>query len=129
MSVPAGIVIGAACFVSYVLAYPGTGDQTALARAGTSALITLIAMALWVLGIVARPYTWWKAGLLAVMTAASVLMFVLPLPQRLFLLDPSDTRDTLTALAIAAIGIVLLEGAWSLARRIGGSAEQDEVVS
>ncbi|MTD54619.1 HAD-IC family P-type ATPase [Amycolatopsis pithecellobii] len=120
LSVPAGIVIAAACFTSYVLVYPGTGGQTAQVQASTTALITLISMALWVLGIVARPYTWWKAGLITVMTATSVLMFVLPLPQRLFLLDPSQVGHTLTAFAVSAAGIVLLEIVWWVAPRVLG---------
>jgi cation-transporting ATPase E len=120
MAVPAGIVIAAASFTAYVLVHSG-GDAgaTEQVQASTTALITVMALALWVLGIVARPYTWWKAGLVAAMVVISALMFVVPLSRRLFLLDPGNGAYTLTALACVAAGIVLIElGRW-VGRRLG----------
>jgi cation-transporting ATPase E len=105
-AVPAGIVIGAASFTAYVLVHSGTTDQV---QASTTALITVMALALWVLAVVARPYTWWKAGLVAAMVVVSGLMFVVPLSRRLFLLDPSNGGYTLTALGCAVAGIILIE--------------------
>jgi cation-transporting ATPase E len=90
-------------------------------QASTAALITLIAMALWVLAAVARPYAWWKVALVAVMVVASALMFLTPLTQRLFLLDPMPGH-TVTALACAAVGVVLIQLAWWTERRFGRTA-------
>jgi cation-transporting ATPase E len=61
LAVPSGVIIGVATFVCYLLTYQGP-EQTDEQReqAGTSALITLITIALWVLAVVARPYTWWR---------------------------------------------------------------------
>jgi cation-transporting ATPase E len=113
MAVPWGVVIAACCFVSYLLAYDGVlshkADDT---QASTSALITLIVIALRVLAIVARPFALWKVALIIVMSALSTLMFVLPLTQRLFLLDPTNTRYTLIAFVCAGVGVVLVELAW-----------------
>jgi cation-transporting P-type ATPase E len=113
MAIPAGIVIAAACFTSYVLVYPGqSASERDLVHASTTALITLITIALWVLAIVARPYTWWKIALIAVMAGASTLMFVAPLTQWLFELDPTNREHTLLAFICAAAGIILVEIAW-----------------
>ena len=113
MAIPAGIVIAVACFTSYLLVRSSTADGgPTQVQASTSALITLIAIALWVLAIVARPYEWWKIALVVVMMAASFAMFALPITRQLFELDPSHTGYTLTALACAAVGIVLVELAW-----------------
>jgi cation-transporting ATPase E len=120
IAVPAGVVIAASCFVSYLLAEPRT-DPTAMVQASTAALITLISMALWVLGAVARPYAWWKVVLVAVMVAASALMFLTPLTQRVFLLDPTPDH-TVTALACAAAGVVIIQLAWWAERRFGRPA-------
>jgi cation-transporting ATPase E len=121
MAIPAGVVISVACFVSYVLTYPGAGaSPTEIVQASTTALMTVIALALWVLAIVARPYTWWKIALVAVMAVASALMFVLPLTQRLFLLDPSNRSYTLTAVACAGVGIVLIEASWWIGAKLRG---------
>lgn len=113
MAIPAGIVIAAASFTSYLLVRPAMASGgTTQVQASTSALITLIAIALWVLAIVARPYAWWKVLLVAVMMAASFAMFALPLTRELFELDPGNSAHTWTALACAGVGIVLVELAW-----------------
>jgi cation-transporting ATPase E len=113
MAVPAGTVIAAASFTCYLLVRPAVaGGGTTQVQASTSALITLIAIALWVLAIVARPYAWWKVLLVAVMMAASFAMFALPLTRGLFELDPGNAGHTWTALACAGVGIVLVELAW-----------------
>ena len=53
LAVPSGLIIGVATFVAYLLVYAGP-EQTEEQRmqAGTSALITLITIALWVLAVV-----------------------------------------------------------------------------
>ena len=117
-AIPAGVVVAAACLVSYVLTYPGAGaDQQARTQASTAALVTLTAIALWVLALVARPFAPWKVALVVVMVAASALMFVLPLTQKLFLLDPGNGRNMLVAAVCAVAGIVLVEIAWYVSGR------------
>lgn len=113
LAIPWGIVIAVACFVSYLLAHEGLlahrADET---QASTSALITLIAIALRVLALVARPLVLWKVGLISVMAVLSAAMFLLPLTQRIFLLDPTNVRYTVIALVCAGIGMVLVELCW-----------------
>lgn len=121
-AIPAGAVIAVACLVSYLLARSGgdgsaSVDTVAATQASTSALITLTVIAMWVLAIVARPYAPWKVALVVVMSAASTLMFLTPLTRRIFLLDPTNTGHTLTALACAAVGVVLVEATWFFAGR------------
>jgi cation-transporting ATPase E len=119
MALPAGFIIAAATFVSYLLVYKGSGaTQLDTRQAGTTALITLISIALWVLAIVARPYVWWKVGLIAGMVVLTLALFLIPFTQRFFLLDPSNTRFTLIAFASAAVGIALVEVAWWINRRL-----------
>ncbi|GAA1018704.1 MULTISPECIES: HAD-IC family P-type ATPase [Amycolatopsis] len=120
MAIPAGVVIGAASFVSYLLVHPGNATtDAAQVQASTTALMTLMALALWVLAVVARPYTWWKAALVATMAVVSALMFLLPWTRDTFELDPSNTTYTLTAVCCAAAGVVLIEiGRW-IGNRIG----------
>jgi len=116
-SIPAGIVVGAACFVAYVIVYPGSGaSREQQVEASTTALITLIAIALWVLAIVARPYTPWRLGLVAFMAVSSALMFVVPFLQDLLELDPHLDHAGVAA-ACAAVGIALVELAWQIDRR------------
>jgi cation-transporting P-type ATPase E len=122
IALPAGVVIAASCFVSYLLANPGKGAAPEdMVQASTAALITLISMALFVLASIARPYAWWKVVLVTVMVVASALMFLTPLTRRIFLLDPT-AGDTLTALACAAVGVVIIQLAWWAERRFGRRA-------
>lgn len=112
-AIPAGVIVAVACLVSYALAYPGAGaSQVERTQASTAALLTLTAIALWVLALVARPFALWKAALVAVMVAGATLMFTLPLTQELFLLDPSNTEQMTVAALCAAVGIGLVEVAW-----------------
>jgi cation-transporting P-type ATPase E len=114
LAVPSGVVIATVTFVSYMMVHGRATPE----QAGTTALITLIIVALWVLGIVARPYKWWKILLISAMVTASVLLFVLPFAQHFFALDPSDAGYTWGAVMWAAVGVVLLESIWWAQRAI-----------
>ncbi|GAA1973248.1 cation-translocating P-type ATPase [Amycolatopsis minnesotensis] len=118
-ALPAGVVIAAATFVSYLLVYQGSGaSELDKEQAGTTALITLISIALWVLAIIARPYAWWKIALIAGMVALTLAMFLIPFTQDFFLLDPSNLGYTGIAFACGAVGIVLVEAAWWINRAV-----------
>jgi cation-transporting P-type ATPase E len=122
LAVPSGVVIGVATFVAYLIAYAGPeATETQKVQAGTTALITLIMIAVWVLVLVARPYVWWKVVLIAVSVLAYVALFTIPFTREFFKLDPSNPRLTLAAVVCGVVGIVLVELAWWVqARRSGG---------
>ncbi|MFC6011938.1 cation-translocating P-type ATPase [Nocardia lasii] len=127
LAVPSGIVIGVATFVSYLIAYAGPeASETQKVQAGTTALITLIMIAMWVLVLVARPYVWWKVVLIGVSVLAYVALFTIPFTREFFKLDPSNPRLTLAAVVCGAVGIVLVELAWWVQARLSG--ERGELV-
>ncbi|MFD4181665.1 HAD-IC family P-type ATPase [Rhodococcus sp. NPDC058514] len=120
-AVPSGLVIGVATFVAYVLVYAGPDStETQRVQAGTTALITLIMIALWVLAIVARPYTWWKVLLIAGSVAGYLVLFGFSWTREFFELDPSNVGATTTALVCGAVGIVLVEASWWISGAIHG---------
>ncbi|MFD3430871.1 cation-translocating P-type ATPase [Nocardia fluminea] len=125
LAVPSGVVIGVATFVAYLIAYAGPeATETQKVQAGTTALITLIMIAVWVLVLVARPYVWWKVVLIAVSVLAYVALFTIPFTREFFKLDPSNPRLTLAAVVCGVIGIVLVELAWWVqTRRSGGTGK------
>ena len=120
-ALPSGVLIGATTFSSYLLAYPGatagTAEQT---RASTAALITLLIGALWVLAVVARPYQWWRIALVAVSFAAYLVIFSIPLAREKFMLDPSDSAMTATAVLLGVGAAAAIEAAWWVEGRILG---------
>ncbi|MEV0063617.1 HAD-IC family P-type ATPase [Nocardia sp. NPDC050718] len=123
LAVPSGVVIGVATFVAYLIAYAGPeATETQKIQAGTTALITLIMIAVWVLALVARPYTWWKVVLIAVSVLAYIALFTIPFTREFFKLDPSNPRLTLAAFVCGAVGIVLVELAWWVQARLSGNA-------
>jgi cation-transporting ATPase E len=88
----------------------------------------LIAVALWVLVIQARPFNWWKTLLVASMVGAVVLILVIP-PLRDFYAVQLPPADVLGEAAIVAgVAIVLLEVGWRFSRVIGSRRDPTEVV-
>ncbi len=114
-AVPNGAVAGIATFVCYLLAFRGaTATLVQQMQASTSALITLLVVAVWVLAVVARPYTWWRVVLVALSGAAYVVIFSIPFARDQFMLDPSNIALTVTALGIGVCGAVIVEAMWWL---------------
>jgi len=107
---PAGLVSGAASFASYSVARLESGGRLEVEQ--TCAMVTLFAVSLWVLTLVARPFAWWKALLVAAMIAVFLLAALLPLGRRVFDLHFGTWQQTATALAVAGCAAVVLELLW-----------------
>ncbi|MFF3317512.1 cation-translocating P-type ATPase [Streptomyces sp. NPDC003035] len=111
-AIPGGIIAAAATFTTYLVArshYSGTGALDAETSAAT---LTLFLVSMWVLAIVARPYTWWRIALVATMGGAFLLVLVVPWLQDFFALKLVGVTMPWTAVAIAAAGGLILEFAW-----------------
>jgi cation-transporting P-type ATPase E len=120
-AVPNGAVAGIATFACYLLAFRGAeATATQQTQASTSALITLLVIAVWVLAVVARPYTWWRVLLVALSGGAYVVIFSIPLAQQQFMLDSSNIALTGTALGIGVFGAVIVEALWWWRGSAGG---------
>ena len=121
LAIPSGVIVGVATFVCYLLVYAGP-DQTEAQKvqAGTSALITLIMIALWVLAVVARPYQLWKIALIAGAVLGYVVLFSVPFCREFFALDPSNVAYSTIAFTCGAIGVLLVEACWWVTGRIHG---------
>ncbi|GGQ05519.1 HAD-IC family P-type ATPase [Streptomyces roseolilacinus] len=116
-ALPAGVIAAAATFTSYLLAgryYDGPGALDAETSAAT---LTLFLVSLWVLAIIARPYTWWRLALVAAMGGAFLLVLVVPWLQHFFALRLVGTTMPWAAVGIAAAAAALLEGAWRWVER------------
>ncbi|WP_314174901.1 cation-translocating P-type ATPase [Streptomyces winkii] len=122
-AVPAGLIAGVATFATYLLArqhYSGAGSLGAETSVAT---LTLFLITLWVLAIVARPYSWWRVALVLTMGLAFVVVLVTPVLQRFFALKLIGTEMPWSAAAVAVLAGVALEVAW---RRVDGSRENAE---
>ncbi|WP_306359418.1 HAD-IC family P-type ATPase [Nocardia sp. CC227C] len=123
LAIPSGVVIGVMTFIAYLLAYEGPdASETEKVQAGTTALITLLIIAVWVLAIVARPWVWWKVLLIGGSITGYLVLFSVPFTREFFKLDPSNVTLTTTAFVLGGIGIVLVELAWWVSARLRGEA-------
>ncbi|HYA51525.1 MAG TPA: HAD-IC family P-type ATPase [Streptosporangiaceae bacterium] len=123
-AIPAGIACAAATFSAYVIARLTPGGTLVADR--TTAVITLSATALWVLALVARPYTWWRIALVAAMAAGMVLALTIPLSRTFFDLRDLNLATDLIALAIAACAGTALTVFLALTHRLpGGNASEE----
>ncbi|WP_460367946.1 HAD-IC family P-type ATPase, partial [Actinocorallia lasiicapitis] len=105
-AVPAGIACGAATFLGYMLARDNPAN--AFAQDSTTATFTLFFLAMWVLALIARPYTWWRVGLVAAMGAAFAVVLAVPGLRTFFALDSSSVANDLVAFGVAGAAGFLL---------------------
>ncbi|WP_411151348.1 HAD-IC family P-type ATPase [Streptomyces sp. A30] len=111
-SIPGGVVAATSTFATYLIArhhYTGSGALDAETSAAT---LTLFLVAMWVLAIIARPYTWWRLALVATMGAGFVLVLVVPWLQEFFALKLVGMTMPWIAVGIAAVAAVALELTW-----------------
>ncbi|MCK7627534.1 HAD-IC family P-type ATPase [Streptomyces sp. RS10V-4] len=111
-AIPSGLITGVAAFATYLLARAYYTGPDALGAQTSAATLTLFLTALWVLAIIARPYTWWRIALVLAMALAFLVVLVVPGLQRFFDLRLVGTVLPWTAVAVAAVAAVLLEAAW-----------------
>ncbi|MFE9098760.1 HAD-IC family P-type ATPase [Streptomyces sp. NPDC007264] len=112
-SVPGGVVAALATFATYLLARHAYTGPGALDAETSAATLTLFLITLWVLAIIARPYTWWRITLVASMGAAFLLVLVVPSLQHFFALKLVGVTVPWIAVGIAVVASAVLEFLWT----------------
>ncbi|WP_128818261.1 HAD-IC family P-type ATPase [Streptomyces sp. S063] len=119
-AIPSGVIAAAATFTTYLVARHHYTGEGALDAETSAATLTLFLVAMWVLAIIARPYTWWRIGLVASMGLGFLIVLVVPWLQDFFALKLVGTTMPWTAVGIAVAAAVLLESVWRwVGRRFG----------
>ncbi|GGS63960.1 HAD-IC family P-type ATPase [Streptomyces violaceus] len=111
-AIPGGLVAALATFATYLIArehYTGAGALDAETSAAT---LTLFLISMWVLAIIARPYTWWRIALVASMAGAFLLVLVVPWLQHFFALKLVGMTMPWMAVGIAVVAAATLELSW-----------------
>ncbi|GGU20948.1 cation-translocating P-type ATPase [Streptomyces violascens] len=111
-AIPSGVIAAVATFVTYMIArayYSGPGELDAETSVTT---LTLFLVSMWVLAIIARPYTWWRIALVVAMGAAFLLVLAVPWLQHFFALKLVGAVMPWTAVGIAVVASGVLELAW-----------------
>ncbi|WP_425245854.1 HAD-IC family P-type ATPase [Streptomyces sp. NEAU-NA10] len=111
-SIPGGVLAGLATFVTYLIArHHYTGDG-ALDAETSAATLTLFLISMWVLAIIARPYTWWRIALVAAMGVGFLVVLVVPWLQDFFALKLVGVTMPWIAVGIAVVAAAALEFLW-----------------
>ncbi|GGR77108.1 HAD-IC family P-type ATPase [Streptomyces rubiginosohelvolus] len=119
-AIPSGVIAAAATFTTYLVARHHYSGEGALDAETSAATLTLFLVAMWVLAIIARPYTWWRIGLVATMGLGFLIVLVVPWLQDFFALKLVGTTMPWAAVAIAVAAAALLEFVWRwVGRRFG----------
>lgn len=111
-SIPGGAVAAVATFITYLIArhhYTGPGSLDAETSAAT---LTLFLISMWVLAIVARPYTWWRILLVTAMGVAFLSVLIVPWLQHFFALKLVGVAIPWIAVGVAAVAAAVLELLW-----------------
>ncbi|CAL9489977.1 HAD-IC family P-type ATPase [Streptomyces sp. enrichment culture] len=112
-AIPGGVVAGAATFVTYLVARQHYSGPGALDAETSAATLTLFLISMWVLAIIARPYTWWRVLLVAAMGLSFVVVLAVPWLQDFFALKLVGVTMPWTAVGIAVVAAAALELLWS----------------
>ncbi|MEU8668485.1 cation-translocating P-type ATPase [Streptomyces anulatus] len=119
-AIPSGVIAAAATFATYLVARHYYSGEGALEAETSAATLTLFLVSMWVLAIIARPYTWWRVGLVAAMGLAFLIVLVVPWLQDFFALKLVGAPMPWTAVGIAVAAAALLEFTWRwVGRRFG----------
>ena len=125
-TIPAGTVAAAAALVAYGIAR--YGHDLPVREVRTTSALVLIAVALWVLVLQARPFNWWKTLLVGSMAGAVVLILVVPGLRDFYAVELPPARVLGEAAIVAGIAIGLLEVGWRFSRVIGSRRNFEKVV-
>ncbi|RBY84824.1 hypothetical protein DQ240_14300 [Blastococcus sp. TF02A-26] len=107
-SVPVGVVTGAAAYAAYA-ATRWLDEDGGVDAARTAATLVVLVVALWTLGVLARPLTGPKAALLAVMAGVAALVVAVPaLGEDVLFLQPTGSLLLLAA-GLGSAGALLVE--------------------
>ncbi|MFI7358572.1 HAD-IC family P-type ATPase [Streptomyces avidinii] len=108
-AIPGGVIAAVATFVSYLIARHHYTGQGALEAESSAATLTLFLTSMWVLAIIARPYTWWRVALVGAMGGAFLIVLVVPWLQDFFQLKLVGATVPWIAVGIAVAAAVLIE--------------------
>ncbi|MET9371601.1 HAD-IC family P-type ATPase [Streptomyces griseoflavus] len=111
-AIPGGVLAATATFTTYLIAREHYSGEGSLEAETSAATLTLFLISIWVLAIIARPYTWWRIGLVAAMGGAFLLVLVVPWLQHFFALKLVGMTMPWTAAGIAVVAAGVLELLW-----------------
>ncbi|QTH60499.1 HAD-IC family P-type ATPase [Corynebacterium hindlerae] len=116
LAIPFGVLIALFTMGFWFAHYPAEFGGVEHRQVATATLAVLLIMAMWVLGVVARPWRWWKVLLIGAGAVGYVLIFSVPVLQRWLLLDSANVPLLIDAILTGLVGAAAIEGTRWLSR-------------
>jgi cation-transporting ATPase E len=109
---PAGLIAAIATLTSYQVAR--IRDEVEIDEARTVAVITLFMVAMWVLGILSRPFNTWRVALVGSMAGLFFLALTIPFASDFFDLPLPDPTSLFVAFGVGAMACAAIEVFWRI---------------
>ncbi|MET4001467.1 cation-transporting ATPase E [Arthrobacter sp. UYCu511] len=128
-AIPSGTIV-AACIMAvywYASAFPNPAlsGEHLIREAQTAATMTVLVVALWVLGALARPFDKWRALLVAALVVGLVLIMAVPFARNFFALDIPSGGLLAATIAVTAAGCVAVELLYRFLKKRGAVSERE----
>ncbi|WP_237759859.1 HAD-IC family P-type ATPase [Arthrobacter alpinus] len=128
-AIPSGTIVAGCIMAVYAFARafpnPSLSGELLIREAQTAATMTVLLVALWVLGTLARPFDKWRALLVAAMVLGLVLVMAVPFVRKFFALDLPSGGLLAATIAVTAAGCVAIELLYRFLKKRGAVSERE----
>ncbi|WP_258069088.1 cation-translocating P-type ATPase [Arthrobacter sp. N199823] len=128
-AIPSGTIVAACIMAVYAFARafpnPALSGELLIREAQTAVTMTVLLVALWVLGTLARPFDKWRALLVAAMVLGLVLVMAVPFARKFFALDIPSGGLLAATIAVTAAGCIAIELLYRFLKKRGAVSERE----
>lgn len=128
-SIPAGAIMAGCIMAVYSFARafpnPALGEAEATTAAQTATTLTVLLVALWVLGALARPFDFWRTLLVCALVATLALIMAVPFARNFFALDIPSGALLAATMGVTAMGCLAVELLYRFLKKRGAVSERE----
>lgn len=128
-AIPSGTIVAGCVMAVYSFARafpnPALGAEEAVTVAQTATTMTVLLVALWVLGTLARPFDKWRAILVAAMVLGLVLVMAVPFARNFFALDIPSGPLLAVTMGVTVAGCLAIELLYRFLKKRGAVSERE----
>ncbi|MHA7305900.1 HAD-IC family P-type ATPase [Arthrobacter sp. TMN-49] len=128
-AIPSGTIVAGCIMAVYAFARafpdPALGAEEAITVAQTATTMTVLLVALWVLGTLARPFDKWRALLVGAVVLGLVLVMAIPFAREFFALDIPSGPLLAVTMGVTVAGCLAIELLYRFLKRRGAVSERE----
>ncbi|WP_341476417.1 HAD-IC family P-type ATPase [Arthrobacter glacialis] len=128
-AIPSGTIVAGCVMAVYSFARafpdPALSVEEAVTVAQTATTMTVLLVALWVLGTLARPFDKWRALLVGAMVLGLVLVMAVPFARNFFALDIPSGPLLAATMGVTVAGCLAIELLYRFLKKRGAVSERE----